>query len=177
MHWRNSNFQKLYFIVQGGHTADEMYRRAKELFEERQLAIDEFESSEKFKNNDFNIAAKACYDEALREKEYIKELIEKIEPHRKYKDLPDHDAHQAAQQDYWLQELKYRAENHLFTTGVITPELLSTMRLHPQFKSDLLPHMLTCITAVKEGRAEALLATPQTFAQNLLLQQPAYDNP
>jgi hypothetical protein len=48
---------------------------------------------------------------------------------------------EAAQQDEWLGELKQRAENFMITQGSIPHDHFQTMRMHPQFKTQLVPHI------------------------------------
>lgn len=154
MHWRNSDFQKLYFIVGKCHTADEAYRQLMQLKEDREVPIAQY-SAQQLRNKakllrvceteydrvmleadrieieSTSKQEKACYEEALRELSVINKMIEDIQPHRKYSHLPDVEAYQACQCEEWELELKYRAENAIITTGSIPTELLATIRLHP----------------------------------------------
>jgi hypothetical protein len=154
MHWRNSDFQKLYFIVGKCHTADEAYRQLMQLKEDREVPIAQY-TAQQLRNkakllrtcdNEYDRIMleadrieiestakqeKACYDEALRELDVINKMIKDIQPHRKYSHLPDVEAYQACQSEEWALELIHRAENSLVTTGSMSPELLATIRLHP----------------------------------------------
>lgn len=47
MHWRNSNFQIMAFIVSKCHTPDEAYRQLQQLREDRDVAIRNATASEK----------------------------------------------------------------------------------------------------------------------------------
>lgn len=81
-----------------------------------------------------------CIDACAREIVYIDSLIAEVEPLRRYAHLPDHEAHQAAQEEEWMLELMWRAENYLLTGG-IPADQMSAMRLHPQFEARILPHI------------------------------------
>lgn len=73
----------------------------------------------------------------------IENLMLEIKPHCKYADLPILEMSEAAQQEEWLGELKQRAENFLLTQGTIPHDHFQTMRMHPQFESELVPHLTT----------------------------------
>lgn len=76
----------------------------------------------------------------------INSLMEELEPHRKYKHLPLLEANEAAQRDEWLGEFKNRVENFLFSTGTIPEDHLRAMRNHPDFQTELLPHIQGVMT-------------------------------
>lgn len=169
MHWKNSNFQIQQFIAGSCHTPDEAYRKLCELREERDVNLKAVIAADKRaqakilkaqrildneKSDEVDILEaeadlaeieafkeqnQACIDEAFREHEFIKELIEKIKPFRKFSHLPDYEAHQMAQQEEWKLELLFRAENYLATQGFIPPDQLGIMRMHPEWETLLLP--------------------------------------
>ena len=72
---------------------------------------------------------------------YICKLMDELEPLRKYKHLPLLEANEAMQRDEWLGELKTRAENFLLTAGTIPHDHLNTMRCHPDFEAEIVPHI------------------------------------
>jgi len=76
----------------------------------------------------------------------IKSIMEELEPHRKYAHLPLLEANEAAQRDEWLGEFKNRVENFLFSTGTIPEDHLRAMRNHPDFQTELLPHIQGVMT-------------------------------
>lgn len=163
----NKDFQIAYFLAGSCHTYDGAYSLLKDLQEEREIALANIESTQlraeaeqlkakrllesedevkvlegkaiisEYENNkkfiDRNIEA------AKKELEFINSCIEKIQPHRKYAHLPDPEAHEAAQFEEWKQELIFRAENYLLTTGHIPTDHFVTMRQHPSFKDEILP--------------------------------------
>lgn len=178
MHWRNSKFQVVYFILGKTHTPDEAYRVLCELREERELALatvraadfrtqakltaaQEVLGSKATKVEKLNAQAdiaeieayakngQACIDEAQRELDFLNLLIERLQPHRQYKDLPDHEAHQLAQKDQWKYELITRAENYVVTQGTIPADHYGTMRLHPDYTSDIAPRIAKLVEAVR----------------------------
>ena len=185
MHWRNSHFQITNFIAGSCHTPDEMYRKLMELREERDLAIKNVKSSllreqakikkaehiiasdapewEKLEAqadleevNAFKEQSEACYEEAIRERDFIDSLIEQVTPLRKFAHLPDHEAHQLAQQEEWKHELMFRAENFLASQGTIPHDHLATMRMHPAWQSELLPHIQQVRVLIDQGHSNAL---------------------
>jgi len=169
-HKQNTNFQIAHFLVGSCHTADGAYSLLCDLRESRQAAIDNYNVSllrnkakriraEKLISN-FNDEAerlegeadllelennersgKILYGAALDEIAFIDKCIAAIQPLRRFKDLPDLEAHETAQFDEWKLELMRRAENFLITAGNIPTDEFNTMRMHPAFQSDIMPHI------------------------------------
>lgn len=98
---------------------------------------------------------------AKAELDFIQYCLDTIEPHRKYKDLPLPEAHEAAQRDEWKYELIDRAHNFLLTSGTIPHDHYSTMRMHPDFASEILPE----IEKVTQQLMNGIL--PTTIARTL----------
>lgn len=71
----------------------------------------------------------------------IEVLMLELKPKCKYAHLPILEMSEAAQEEEWLGELKQRAENFLLTAGTIPHDHFQTMRSHPRFKTDLVPHI------------------------------------
>lgn len=71
----------------------------------------------------------------------LERCLAQLQPLRRFAHLSDAQAHEAAQLDEWRLELLHRAENHLLTQGTLAPDLLATMRMHPQFAGELLPQL------------------------------------
>ncbi|MGB9729816.1 MAG: hypothetical protein ACPL1B_08115 [Thermoprotei archaeon] len=176
-HKQNSNFQIVYFLIGSCHTPDAAYSLLCDLREERQMAIDNYKVQQ-LKNQAKRIRAerllqskdeakrlegqaklmelennekygKVLYEAAVNELDFINKCIEKIQPLRKYKDLPDIEAHEAAQYEEWKLELIRRAENYLLTTGTIPPDQFDTMRMHPAFKKEILPKIKEMVEMLK----------------------------
>jgi len=170
MYWRNSNFQIAHFLAGKCHTMDGAYRMLLELREDREIAIRGVKASSlraEAKKARANVVlanppcesdkleamadiaeieasedmSKAVYEQGLRERDFIDACIAKVEPLRKYRHLPDHEAHQACQQEEWKLELVHRAKTFLLTGGTIPQDHLSTMMCHPDFKSDIAPQI------------------------------------
>jgi hypothetical protein len=78
---------------------------------------------------------------AKQELEDIEKLMLELKPRCKYADLPILEMGEACQEEEWLGELKQRAENFLLTAGTIPHDHFQTMRMHPQFKAELVPHI------------------------------------
>jgi hypothetical protein len=193
MHWRNSRFQVLYFLVGKTHTPDEAYRVLCELREERQLALNNAQVADKRAQAKLVEAKRIvsstlmrmfskgkvlkaeadileielmkshgqdCIDEAERELDFLTMLIKRVRPHCKHKDLPDHEAHQLAQQEEWKYELLTRAENFIGAQGYIPADHFATMRLHPEWESEIAPYVTNLIQARKENKAIAAVKKP-----------------
>ena len=161
----NSDFQIAYFLVGSCHTADGAYALLCDLRDERQQAIAAYHVGCKrntarrmlasrlsfFKStrierqadleelHNAQTQSNALYLIALDELKFIEQCIEKLQPYRQYSYLPDQEAHQAAQDEEWAQELIRRGENNLLSIGVIPADQLAAMRLHPQFADKILP--------------------------------------
>lgn len=71
----------------------------------------------------------------------IEDLMLELKPQCKYAHLPILEMSEASQEDEWLGELKLRAENFLITAGTIPHDHFQTMRMHPRFKTELVPHI------------------------------------
>jgi hypothetical protein len=107
------------------------------------------------------------YNAALEELKTLTKCMERLEPLRKFGHLPLAQAHAAAQEEEWKLELLHRAENFLFCTGSLPPDHFATMRMHPAFSSEILPHVTKLLEARKTGK---LLPTPQRPAFVLALE-------
>lgn len=155
----NTDFQLMHFLVGSCHTADGAYALLCDLRRDRRDALALVESArlrEQAKRIRASRAAQSD-DEATRlealadlseldahaetlalniaaaqaELATIDEMIARLQPHRRFRDLPDAEAHEAAQRDEWRLELMTRAENFLLTTGTIPHDHLAAMRQHP----------------------------------------------
>ena len=93
---------------------------------------------------------------AKQELKDIENLMLELKPQCKYADLPILEMSEASQEEEWLGELKQRAENFLLTTGTIPHDHFQTMRMHPRFKTDLVPH----IQRVNQNLANAMALNP-----------------
>lgn len=71
----------------------------------------------------------------------IETLMSELVPQRKYAHLDLLDAAQAAQREEWLLEFKRRTENYLLSIGTIPEDQLNAMRNHPDFESEIVPHV------------------------------------
>lgn len=165
----NHDFQIAYFIAGGCHTPDAAYGILCDLAENRSDAIKSYAAS-KLREQAKIIRANrllASEDEADRlegqadivEIEAMAETVAKnlaaaeaelktirdyqaaLQPLRKYAHLSLPEAHEAIQQEEWKLELIHRVENCLMTTGAIPTDQFSTMRMHPEFKTEILPRI------------------------------------
>jgi hypothetical protein len=116
---------------------------------EREADLEEMDNAEHTNKVLFGVAE----DELA----FINKVIAAIQPMRKYAHLPDSEAHEAMQEEEWLQELLERAENMMFCHGTPSPDELTTMRAHPAFKTEILPALIDMERAVKEGNRAALM--------------------
>lgn len=165
-HRQNSNFQIAYFLAGSCHTPDGAYAVLCDLREERQMVIDEHHISQSSQIEKARSLVKRfikprtpkkplkpinaelkrsselhwqLYQAAVDELAFIQRCIELINPLRKYANLPDAEAHQAAQQEEWCLELIHRAENHMLTGSGIPPDQFAAMRMHPEFFTRIMP--------------------------------------
>ena len=170
-HRTNSNFQLRHFLTGSCHTADGAYAlmygqlidmeqkvafseasalKRKATLMEKQAILKDKKSTEieKLKaeadlmeleatRKTWEMNTQAAKDEL----EEIRKIMAEIEPHRKYGHLPLLEAHEAAQREEWLGELKMRCEDFLLTTGTIPHDHLNTMRCHPDFREEIVPHI------------------------------------
>ena len=94
----------------------------------------------------------------------IKQLMAEVEPHRKYGHLPLLEANEAAQREEWLGEFKNRVENFLFSTGTIPEDHLRAMRNHPDFQTELLPHIVNVARQLEGAQSRVELLTNHSEA-------------
>jgi hypothetical protein len=102
------------------------------------------------------------FEAAKMELATIKQLMAEVEPHRKYAHLPLLEANEAAQRDEWLGEFKNRVENFLFSTGTIPEDHLRAMRNHPDFQTELLPHIQEVMVKLTNAKSSVELLTNHT---------------
>ena len=164
---QNHDFQIAYFLAGDCHTPDGAYALLCDLREDRLNALRLVESAqlrEKAKrlraerlltseDEVVQLEARADLSEiaaleettrrnveaAKAELETIEKCISVLQPMRAYANLTDPQAHEAAQREEWKLELIRRAENFIMTQGTIPADHFNTMRLHPDFKTDILP--------------------------------------
>lgn len=214
---QNTNFQILNFIAGSCHTPDAAYFALLNLLQEREQAVDGLPVTElRFKAKEIEIKRKlASKDEVERlmgeaealqfendkkvhyklaesaraELQFIQNCIARLQPYRKYSHLSDVEASEAYQAEEWGLELKRRAENFLITTGTIPHDHFNTMRLHPAFEQELMPHIENIHKALQspEGASKLLklaaqentlpkllgLAEPEALATQTLGDHPA----
>ena len=166
VHRKNTNFQIAYFLAGASHTSDGAFAMLCNLKEEREASINNYAVQE-LKNKAKTIRANrllqgtsdevldgqaellelennkstVLFDAAKDELEFINKCIGIVNPLRQYKHLPDAEAHEAAQRVEWKFELMKRAENAILTTGNIPTDHYDTMRMHPDFITEILPQM------------------------------------
>lgn len=98
----------------------------------------------------------------------IVELMDQLESQRKYSHLDILDANEACQRDELREELKFRAENFLMSQGFIPSDHLATMRCHPDFITNILPHIGEVQAALRNQRADLVFENykvPQLVAE------------
>lgn len=91
-----------------------------------------------------NKIGKAAYEVAVHELDFIQSCIDKVLPMCKYvgkEGINEIEAHEMAQTEEWKHELTRRAENFLLTSGTIPADEFNTMRMHPEFKKEILPRI------------------------------------
>jgi hypothetical protein len=185
-HRQNHDFQIAYFLAGACHTPDGAYALLCDLKEDRENAIKNYEVSLiRTQAKKLKIEKELSSEDPIRELEaqadllelkngeeqgkvlvsaardelaFICHCIELIRPWRKYADLSDSKAHEAAQQEEWKFELMHRAENFLLTTGTIPTDHFATMRQHPDFKTDILPWIDRVKYLMANNQGNSLLA-------------------
>jgi hypothetical protein len=164
---QHSDFQLTYFVSGSCHTADGAYARLVSHRDDREAALLSAKSSlareeakiiranRRLKSDDpadqleakaelFEIAAmKAthtkCILGAKNELEAINAEIARLQPYRAFAHLSDMEANEAMQRDEWRLELTRRAEDHILTSGNVPASEFTTMRMHPDFVTSILP--------------------------------------
>jgi hypothetical protein len=163
----NHDFQIAYFIAGACQTPDAAYSILCDLKEDRSNAIKSYKAGQLREQakilrakrliasgdeisrleGEADIAevealsetSKANYNAAVAELATINKCIDAVQPYRKFAHLPDIEAHEAAQQEEWKLQLIHTAENYLITSGSIPADHFSTMRMHPEFASEIMP--------------------------------------
>jgi hypothetical protein len=81
----------------------------------------------------------------------IERLMAELKPQCKYWDDDILVMSEAMQVDEWRGELMRRAENFMLTAGTIPHDHFDTMRMHPQFKSHLVPHIMQLQNKIEDA--------------------------
>lgn len=179
-HRQNHNFQIAYFIAGSCHTPDGAYAILQDLRDDRVAALANYEVSvlrqeakkislreiisgsrttvvqktnaqadlQEIENNE--TTGEVLHDAAVDELKFIDKCIAAIQPLRKYAHLPDPESHEAAQKEEWKLELIHRAENSMITTGTVSPADFATMRMHPEFTTEIFPRIKEIQASLKE---------------------------
>jgi hypothetical protein len=92
----------------------------------------------------------------------IQQLMDELEPHRKYAHLPLLEASEATQREEFLGEFKGRIENYLMSIGTIPEDQLAAMRKHPDFESDIVPHIKKTMQKLEQSRDKTVLLMERT---------------
>ena len=197
---QNHDFQIAYFLAGSCHTPDAAYALLQDQRDDRDVAIKNVEASQlrseakkvkaraMIKSSDlatqlegkadiaeieaFSILEKKNIAAAKAELAFIDKCITAIHPHRKFRHLPDPEAHEACQQEEWKLELINRAENFMLTTGSIPPDEFNHMRMHPEFKTVIAPAIQSISKLIsQEGGKDQLLQIcgQKTFDLPLLI--------
>jgi hypothetical protein len=197
----NHDFQIVYFLAGSCHTPDAAWSLLCDLREDRKMALDSSKAAElrtqakiiramKQLENSTDSAdcmeaeadlleVKAFEEVTLRsiaaaeaELATIEKCMAALEPMRKYKGLPDAEAHEAAQAEEWRFHLMYTAQNYMIGQGSIPADQLATMRQHPDFNSHILP-------VIDQVNAQLQLARPSGKLANvpLLIEAPKFSLP
>lgn len=185
---QNSDFQIAHFLVGSCHTPDGAYALLCDLKEDRINALNQVKAGalkKKAKTMKYRAIMEDSTKEEWERIEAEAELAEmegwaateerniraaeaelatiehcmaQVQPLRKFAHLPDPQAHQAAQQDEWREELIYRAENFMLTGGGIPPDHFATMRQHPDFAMVILPAVDQIKGMIEQGQADKVHA-------------------
>jgi hypothetical protein len=188
-HRNNSDFQLRYFMANNCHTADTawclMYeqrldvmlkleatkaklirREAQKLDIEDILNDPEASRGEKIRAQADMIewqAREGLLEMAIKgaeqELETIQNIMDELEPQRKYGHMPLLEASQAAQREEWCLEFKRRTENYLLSTGRIPEDQLNAMRNHPDFELQIVPHVQQLLTKMETAQNKMELLT------------------
>jgi hypothetical protein len=194
-HRNNSDFQLRYFIANSCHTADIawclMYEQKIDIFLKleatrakllrRQAKKIEFERALLSSDEILQLNAQADLMEwkssegllelailgAEQELATIQNIMNELEPQRKYAHLSATEAAQAAQQQEWCLEFKRRIENYLMSTGTIPEDQLNAMRNHPDFSTQLVTHMQQVMVQLDSPKQKfELLSKHQSLLEN-----------
>lgn len=170
-HKTNTKFQIAHFLAGSCHTLDGAYFLLRELKESREDAmkfaavvkkrqeakkiraqayldsgrgdeagkLEALADLEEVENEEAK--GKILYEAAEDELAYIDYCLSVLDESRPGKEYPDIVAHEMMQKSEWKYELLHRAENHMLTIGMIPADELATMRMHPDFKKEILPRI------------------------------------
>lgn len=183
-HRNNSDFQLRHFIAGSCHTADAawniLYEQRLDIMSKREITkarllrrraqwldLEEQRQSIVTEQDELRYqAAKIEYDSgegmlemalagADKELATIEGLMAELEPHRKYAHLPLLEATEAAQNDEWREEFKHRIENYMVSQGTIPHDQLEAMRKHPDFETNILPHIKQTVARIESAKGSA----------------------
>jgi hypothetical protein len=190
---QNHDFQIAYFLAGSCHTPDGAYALLCDQLDDRKLALKAAEAgalretatrmriARRMASEDEAEVIEAQADlaeiemhqeltaknvaAAEAEVAYIQSCMDKLEPLRQYAHLPLAQAHEAAQQEEWKQELILRAENYLLTTGTISTDHFATMRMHPEFVTAIMPAIQATRQLMQSETGQMQLLSKKPMAQ------------
>lgn len=186
MHWKHSKYQILHTIVANCHTYDEAYRVLRELEEDYDLSVKLATAEHKRTNakeiaanliladeheTDFNKlnstadldtvkaripSVQSCLNVAVDTLKFLRLCIDKINPHRMYGNLPDHEAHQACQYLEWKLDLIWKSYNMVCASGSMSYDHFINIKLHPE-SDKLMPVVESFLSTIRDGKHTELL--------------------
>jgi hypothetical protein len=99
-------------------------------------------------NKHWELSEQAWIDEL----EFTKDRMVRLESGCMFRDLPYLQRTEASQREEWCQELMYKCENFIVSTGTIPHDYLDACRMHPDFALRILPHIAKiCDLRLKVG--------------------------
>jgi|GEM_PF-2866051 len=186
MSWKNSNFQIEHFILSEANGAWERYRLLKELLLDREAALATIKAT--IKKQDALIAAVEEAEKeseklnaqadllefeatlpilerdikfAEQEKEFIQSLIDGLNDEletTRLQGYSDEKMFQEVQCEEWLITIKNKIRRELACTGTLNPESLRVAMNHPQYETELLPHIKTLRVMIQQEPEKLLEA-------------------
>lgn len=121
--------------------------------------------AERIKHESMKKNFKLNYEGARREVQELNNLMEQLKPHCKYWNEDIIKMEQDMQHDEWVGELKARGENYLLGNLLGIPhDHIATMRQHPEFGSQILPHINKVAETIK---ASMQLGQPQLLLDSI----------
>ncbi len=121
--------------------------------------------AERIKHDSMKKNFKLNYEGAQREVQELNNLMEQLKPHCKYWNEDIIKMEQDMQHDEWVGELKARGENYLLGNLLGIPhDHIATMRQHPEFGKQILPHINKVAETIK---ASMQLGKPQLLLDSI----------
>ena len=173
--WTNSKFQTLHFLAGACHTPIEAHRVILQNLHAKLDAVDHQESLHKKTVAEIvtdpmvSERTKFYFTQLIDEIAFLQDCLKQLEAQIGF--IPTVDDYQSNSRREWLEEFKFRVENHLLSGGPVPHTELAVMRTHPDF-AQIAAHTKAVAAAIASDSTDSFLLLPKESPVAKLLGAP-----